>query len=671
MTTLRNMDEHYEERARDVNLEDITSSEYNAFVLEMLRDDELKGMGILGEDFDWPDENDFVVREGDNLGWLGYFIGNSKRLESLWLSHLPGDDSFRQGLARNQSIQKIYIYSDLGEAGFQSLAPFFQNTSTLRELVFTGSDISSLECAQNIALLLSRYQIKSLKSLQFEENNIRDEGFAEIVRALSVQPQLEELNLKYLNADEIDVSFTFGRHGYAALGTTMKSWRSPSLKKLVIRGSDIDDGGMQALVEGMANCFNLEHLNLGGNDITVVGFRALSALFRSKKCCLQLLDVSYMSIDADEMTALADGLANLQSLKSLDLSHNGIGDEGLQALSASLANSNELEALCLSCNGSFSAIGLRSLAHALPAASNLKELHLGSNSINDEGLKALAVGLKNHNTLEGLDLSSNAISSEGLQALTAAKTTSLRWLNLESNAIDDEAVKVLVEGMENLCNIEALTLSRNRVTASGLSVLAGTFHRESCSLKEVDVDGMYIGDGEAEVLAEGLRGNTSLTKLICDQTNVTALGWAAFSRLLCDTSSVNNTYLSNHTLEVIGCRYGSLYGIPSSIQRYLKLNKQNQYDAPICKILVSHSTLDMTPFFQWRLKLLPLVVAWFERARSCLGYVEESMTSFETRELSSVYQFIGGLPLLVVDGLYNQKTLYAHSKKRKFDQRDK
>eukprot|EP00984_Skeletonema_dohrnii_P011908 scaffold4777_cov120-Skeletonema_dohrnii-CCMP3373.AAC.10 len=663
------MDDHnYEARARDVNLEDITSSEYNAFVLEMLRDDELKGMGILGEDFDWPDENDFVVREGDNLGWLGYFIGNSKRLESLWLSHLPGDDSFREGLARNQSIQKLYIYTDLGEAGFQSLAPFFRNTSTLRELGFTGSDISSLECAQNISLLLSRCQIKSLKSLEFEENNISDEGFAEIARALSVQPQLEELNLKYLNEDGI-----FGRLGYAALGTSMKSWRSPSLKKLVIRGSDIDDDGVQALVEGMANCFNLEHLNLGGNDITLVGFRTLSALFRSKKFCLQSLDKSCMGIDADEMTALADGLASLQSLKSLDLSHNGIGDEGLQALSASLANSNELETLRLSYNGSFSAIGLKSLAHALPAALNLKELHLSSNSINDEGLKALAVGLTNHNTLERLDLSRNAISSEGLQALTAANTSSLRWLSLERNAIDDEAVKALVEGMENLCNIEALTLSRNRVTASGLSVLTTLFHRENCSLKEIDLHGMYIGDGEAEVLAEGSRGNTSLTKLFCDQSNVTALGWSAFSRLLCDTSSVNNTYLSNHTLEVIGCRYGNLYGIPSSIQRYLKLNRQSQYDVPICKILVSHSALDMTPFFQWKLKLLPLVVAWFERARSCLGlgYLEESISSFERRELSSIYQFTRGLPLLVVDGFYNQKSIHTHSKKRKLDQRDK
>ena len=34
-----------------------------------------------------------------------------------------------------------------------------------------------------------------MKWLEFEENNISNEGFAEISRALSVQPQLEELKL--------------------------------------------------------------------------------------------------------------------------------------------------------------------------------------------------------------------------------------------------------------------------------------------------------------------------------------------------------------------------------------------------------------------------------------------------------------------------------------------
>ena len=43
-----------------------------------------------------------------------------------------------------------------------------------------------------------------MKSLEFEENNISNEGFAEISRALSVQPQLEELKLNcYINLENV------------------------------------------------------------------------------------------------------------------------------------------------------------------------------------------------------------------------------------------------------------------------------------------------------------------------------------------------------------------------------------------------------------------------------------------------------------------------------------
>lgn len=662
-------DYDYEARARYVDFEEVTSSGYNAYILEMLRDDYCKELGISGADDDWFDENDFVVRDGDHLGYLGYFIGKSEQLKSLWISHLPGDDSFRQGLARNKSIQKLYIYSDLGRSGFKSLAPFFRNTNTLREISFTGTDISRLECAQNIALLLSQCQMRSLKSLEFDENGLSNEGFVAIASALRIQPQLEELHLSYLNENEADASF--GRRRYVALGATMRTWEYPSLKKLLIRGSDMNDDGLLALVEGLKNCFNLEHLNLGENEqISVVGLRALSDLLRAKKFSLLSLDLSFMDIASEGINVLAAGLASIQSLKSLDLSHNPIGDEGLQSLAVGLANNENLETVHLSSSQSFSAVGLRCLSDLIRTALNLKEVNLSNNSIDDEGLQALAAGMTNHCSLEKLHLSRNAISSEGLQALAAAKPSSFRWLDLANNAVDDDALKVLVGGLETL-GIESLDLSSNRVTSSVLPVLAPIFQSESCSLKLIDLEPLNIGDCGAEVLAEALRDNKSLTKLLFGFMNVTDLGWSAFSRLLCDTSSVNNTYLSNHTLQTIGGRFcDSSVVIPASMKRSMRLNRQDQFDIPICKILMSHSNLDMTPFFQWKLKLLPVVLAWFERARSCRGYIEESTASFEAREISAMYQFIHGLPLLVANGFYSRKSK-SHSKKRKFDLCDK
>ena len=654
--------DYYEARARDVNLESITSSERNALVLEKLRDndDSMKWMAIVDID---PDVHTFVVQEGDDLGWLGYFIGKSTVLESLSLHHLPGDKSFGQGLALNQSIQELHLCEDLGKAGFQTLAPFFQNTNTLEELHLTMLR-TSLECAQNIALLLNQCQVKSLKRLVIDDNDLNGEGFEEIARALREQPQLEELDLAPSPSEDGDVV------EYAALGNTMKNWTSPVLKSLRICGSDLNDDELLALVEGMANCVNLEHLYIGANGpITVTGLQALSSLFQSKKFCLQSFNVHAMNIDSEGMVTLASGLATLQSLKILDLAANAIGDEGLEALAVGLSNGNNLELLNLSHNGPFSAVGLRRLSDVIPTASNLKTLDLSGNSINDEGLQALAVGLSRHPALERLDLSRNEIGSDGLRALATTEISSLRLLNLSRNAINDGALTVVAEGVENFVSLEALNLSyNNMITSSGVAALTPIFRRESCSLKEMNLNPTMIEDSEAIAFAEALAGNQSLTKLLFNCRNLTASGWSAFSTLLWDTSSVNNIYLSNHTLEVIGGRYDS--GIPSSLRQFLKLNRQNRFDVPICKILMSSLNTDMTPFFQWKLKLLPLVLAWFERAPSRVN-LPDSIVNFKRRELSALYQFIRGLPLLAASGFHKQMSTDAHSKKRKFDLCDK
>ena len=45
----------------------------------------------------------------------------------------------------------------------------------------------------------------------------------------------------------------------------------------------------------------------------------------------------------------------------------------------------------------------------------------------------------------------------------------------------------------------------------------------------------------------------------------------------------------------------------------LRFNKKN---VAIKKILKHHQHFDMQPFFEWDLKVLPLAIKWFERARS-------------------------------------------------------
>ena len=109
--------EYYEAHAKDVKLEDITSSQNNADILASLRDNDpwFEYITIAAE----PDDvGDFVVREGDHLGWLGYFVGKSEKLGSLYIDS-PNNinlNEFLRGVGRNRSITELHISSDLGES---------------------------------------------------------------------------------------------------------------------------------------------------------------------------------------------------------------------------------------------------------------------------------------------------------------------------------------------------------------------------------------------------------------------------------------------------------------------------------------------------------------------------------------------------------------------------
>eukprot|EP00984_Skeletonema_dohrnii_P013956 scaffold5839_cov103-Skeletonema_dohrnii-CCMP3373.AAC.6 len=587
--------EYYEARAKDVKMEDITSDEDNADILERLRDNDPDFTHISIRD-EFIDEGDFVVREGDDLGWLGYFVGRSKELEGLYIDNFPDNlkiDSFLRGLRHNRSIQNLSISIDLGDH-FHSLTPLLRNNNSISDLTFSGFNIG-LQCARNIGSLLG--QQCSLKCLYFEENNLGDEELVEIAVALRKQPQIEELN-----------------YFCVALGNVLEDMRNPNLVAIDLGRNDIDDEGLHTLVAGLSNCHHLTKLCLRGNAlITEAGLRSLSTLFQSDHCRLEYLDLDGLNMDNHGVTVLAAGLASLPSLNKLYLSNNHIRDEGLQDLVGSLVNCN-IEQLYLS-NNSFSVSGLRSLGTLVQRATRLKSLCLRNNAINDEGLQCL------------------------------------------------------VEGVVNCCSLTDLDLSDNHlITAVGLRTLSTFFRSDNCCMEILWLWGIHFGDDGAVALADGLMGNNSLTRVKFDSSDVTASGWAAFSRLLCDTSSVNNTYLSNHTLVEIGGIRNA--GNSSTIVEYLELNELQNCATAICKILDSHPDIVVEPLFQWKLKCLPLVVTWLESARSYLGNVNESTEVFQCRQLSALYKFVRGMPQLAVDGYRGKKMkdIESKSKKRKFDQ---
>jgi hypothetical protein len=500
-----------------------------------------------------------VVREGDDLGWLGYFAGQSRSLRSLYIQYLPQERernmAFTRGVECSESIQHLEITNDIGDS-FQSLGSLLKNDN-LNSVSFNNFDIG-LECARNIALMLNQpNQRNAMKTLNFEETNFSDDAVGEIVTALSAHPQLEELDLG---------ESSIGRNGCVALGNTLESWRNPNLKKLYLTNNSFDDEGLQALIAGTRNCPNLTKLSLEGNElITLDGFRSLSTLFQSTHSHMTLLCLYRMNIGDEEIRTIAAGLASLHLLETLDLSQNLFTDLGLQTL---------------------------------------------------------------------------------------------------------------VDGISNCCNLSELYLSGNAsISAVGLRSLSGLLQSDSCSLTKLHLYEMLFGDDGAAALADGISGNKTLKMLLfCESAGLTSGGWLALSKLLCDTSSVNHTYLSNHTLETIGNWRNR--DTPDDVKQLLTLNERiDNKRVAIIKILKSHPDFDVEPLLLWKLKLLPLLMSWFERVgvfvdNYKISEVEESARTIQRRKLSTMYKFIRGMPLLAMDGYcrHNKAAMSAQSRKRKISQ---
>ena len=339
----------YHALAQDINLEDITSCERNANILRKIRDGDPnwnKKLFIVNEEEDDGEKEDFVVREGDDLGWLGYFIGCSEVIEYLYICYLPegGDEinSFFEGMSQNRSIEELEMHSWIGDDSWISLGSFLGNNHNLSHLEFQGIAIGH-EDTQNLASALDRMNHHSLKGLTMENTEIGDEGLAEIATALRLHPQLEKLQL-YDN--------DLGRDGCIALGNSLSSWpHSNKLETLHIGSNAIDDEGLQALVSDMMNCRSLKALDLMYNQsITADGLRSLSPLLQSENNSLETLYLYGINFGDDGAVALAEGLRGNKSLNQLWFcpSEAGITAVGWSAFSKLLCDTSTINNTYLS-----------------------------------------------------------------------------------------------------------------------------------------------------------------------------------------------------------------------------------------------------------------------------------------------------------------------------------
>ena len=398
------------------------------------------------------------------------------------------------------------------------------------------------------------------------------------------------------------------------------------------------------------------------NNISIFGLNPvqMNTLFKTMKPFFQSNNnLTGISLCASELDVLAckqislsiGGRKSKMSLASFAIEDCVVEDRSMVDIILGLSIHPQLKDLNLTnydgVMGKNSCLALESLLHW--TTTDICSLHLTGNSIGDEGMKIVSRGLANCKSLHTLYLSSNDFGDIGADCLASAlkNSTNLKRLYMSGNRTISVKGCVALSTLLEIPTLEVFHLANNNI----------------------------INDG-AQLFAHALVGNTSLKELnistsahLTPTSPITDVGWGAFSRLLCDASSVHNTYLSNHSLSCLSSRSGAL---PTIVKDCLKLNKcSDKENVAIKKMLRYHSEFDMQPLLEWDLKALPFVMNWFDSAAEECPDFEPKISKLR---LSSLFDCVRGMPILSVYGLtvnelreiYNEETaLYKRYKGKK------
>ena len=569
-----------------VRIKDITSTAANRALLHRIKNNDpgLKSLYISTSDHygDGDDDNMgiFQVREGDDLGWLGYFIGENEALMSLTFRYLPEDrervEKFFFGVQRNKSIKGVYIFG----RGFSSKSLSVMNLPHATSMTLDYDSYSNREDAHYFAMGLRRCE-----SLEKYHGPVT----SELVASLTTLPMLEHVNV----CKSGDLTNTLDEG--VALGYLLLS--ANKLKHLDLAGVGIGNVGLRLLAKGLACNSSLTDgvLDLSRNDISDTGAQAL-----------------------------ASSLSGNGKVRQLNLCNNNIGDTGFVALADSLAHNRALRYLSIAGNTAITETGVRAISRILQSRNcTLEDLRLDMINVGDEGRKILGDALSTNKSLVTLSLGCGengvGIGDDELRALSLglSRNSHLKNLNLSGNtAIADVGWRSLKQYVQS----------------------------PSCALKALSISFINIDDEGAYALADALGQNKSLKSLRFEERGITLRGWKAFLKLICDSSSPNNISLSNHTLCELGGWWGWGHqphagsSVRTSLDTFLGMNNQTPNLAAKVKIMHVFPDLDMVLLFQWNTKFLPLVKSWFDTVTSDdFAFA----ASIQNRKLSAMYKFVG------------------------------
>ncbi|XP_059358925.1 NACHT, LRR and PYD domains-containing protein 12-like [Carassius carassius] len=177
------------------------------------------------------------------------------------------------------------------------------------------------------------------------------------------------------------------------------------------------------------------------------------------------------------------------------------------------------------------------LASVLGSDTNLKELNMNNNNLQDYGVKMLCTGLKNINCkLEILRLSDCSITEEGYKALSSALRSNpshLIELDLTGNDPGESGVKLLSDLLQDPnCQLNTLRFL-GPAADEACQYVTGIVGKNPLLLRELDLSGRKLGDTGVNQISALLQDkHCTLNTLILSDCSISEEGYKALSSAL-------------------------------------------------------------------------------------------------------------------------------------------
>ena len=398
--------------------------------------------------------------------------------------------------------------------------PFF------RKIVLSGNS----ESISNFNLIKSfeNFSKKNLMSVNFSNNNYSDVIGGNIFISIGVNcPNIEIINMSHncltystFNNKKVQQAFTVG---------------FKKLTKLILGNNILGPKGLIELFINLKNCtkLNLLDVSYNGIDKNIFNNKNVEDIFNESLPNLYSFYYEGNYLSTEEVKNFVKDIANNKCLTYLYLQNNQLNDDSMEILSYLITKNPYMHNLGLGYN-KFTSKGIQSLCNGLMNKdSNIMELCLQKNNLDEASLSYLAEALKSNQSMRSLNLSYNNFTKDecgNLISRIISESPKLKNLNLTACHLGLK-IKDICNKLEENKTITYIDMSVNDFGKNSeiFKALAKMLEK-NMYLKYLYLDSNYVSDKDFDIIInEGIKFNKNLKYLSLKSNKITLSSIKALS----------------------------------------------------------------------------------------------------------------------------------------------